>query len=63
MTLVSNSTGEPSDFPFLHDEGFMIWLRSQDPNQPDWWESEYTGHTEFAYSAYCAGKIAGEKKS
>lgn len=46
----------------LHDElikypEFKTWLEGCQPNEPDWWESEYSGSIMFALSAWKAARL------
>lgn len=42
---------------FEKDENFMRFLRELEPDWPDWWETEYSGHLKGMYRAYIQGKI------
>jgi hypothetical protein len=48
-------------YEFESDEGFMKFLREYEPNDPDWWHSEYSGNLRGMYAAYQAGKNQGER--
>lgn len=40
---------------------FKAWLESLVPNEPDWYESEYSGDILFAFQAWSAGMAAARK--
>jgi hypothetical protein len=47
---------EEFHYEFESDEWFMKFLRELRPENPDWWESEYSGNLRNMYAAYQAGK-------
>lgn len=50
---------EEFHYDFEGDEKFMKFLRESEPDWPDWWESEYSGHLKGMYQAYLQGKMDG----
>lgn len=46
-------------YEFESDEGFMKFLREMEPDWPDWWETEYSGHLRNMYKAYLCGMKNG----